>query len=123
PQPGELGIAYVTGPLSYTGVNVSTDVRWEATGLPAGVTLGATTGTFAGTPTEAGTFNVTVRAFDNLNTGVEAQVTAELVIKRVTITTAASLPAMIKGIGVTVNLAATGMSGALNWSVVNGSLP
>ncbi len=122
-QPGELGIAYLTGALTFTGVNVSNDVRWSATGLPAGLTLGATSGILSGVPTEAGTFNLTVRAYDNVNAGVEAQVAAQLVIAKVTITTGAALPAMTQGVGVIVSLAASGMSGALNWSVVNGSLP
>jgi Zn-dependent metalloprotease len=35
---------------------------WSATGLPAGVTIGSSTGTVSGTPTTAGTYNVTVTA-------------------------------------------------------------
>ena len=35
---------------------------WSATGLPAGVTIGSSTGTVSGTPTTAGTYNATVTA-------------------------------------------------------------
>jgi hypothetical protein len=35
---------------------------WSATGLPAGVTIGSSTGTVSGTPTTAGTYNVTATA-------------------------------------------------------------
>jgi Zn-dependent metalloprotease len=35
---------------------------WSATGLPPGVTIGSTTGTVSGTPTAAGTYNVTATA-------------------------------------------------------------
>jgi hypothetical protein len=35
---------------------------WSATGLPAGITIGSSTGTVSGTPTASGTFNVTVTA-------------------------------------------------------------
>jgi hypothetical protein len=35
---------------------------WSATGLPPGVTFGSSTGTVSGTPTTAGTYNVTATA-------------------------------------------------------------
>ncbi|MFF0269584.1 M4 family metallopeptidase [Kribbella sp. NPDC004536] len=35
---------------------------WSATGLPAGITIGSSTGTVSGTPTTAGTYNVTATA-------------------------------------------------------------
>jgi hypothetical protein len=41
---------------------------WSATGLPAGLTLSASTGQITGTPTTAGTYNVTVTATDSAST-------------------------------------------------------
>ncbi|WP_109506649.1 M14 family zinc carboxypeptidase [Nocardioides speluncae] len=40
---------------------------WSATGLPAGLSISASTGTITGTPTTAGTSNVTVTARDSSN--------------------------------------------------------
>jgi len=38
---------------------------WSATGLPPGITIGSSTGTVSGTPTTAGTYNVTATATDS----------------------------------------------------------
>ncbi len=40
---------------------------WSATGLPPGISIGSSTGTVSGTPTTAGTYNVTVTAKDSAN--------------------------------------------------------
>lgn len=42
-------------------------LTWSATGLPAGLTLNATSGLISGTPTTAGTYNVTVTGKDSTN--------------------------------------------------------
>ena len=43
-----------------TATGGTSPYSWTATGLPAGLTIGAATGEVTGTPTAAGTFNVTV---------------------------------------------------------------
>jgi hypothetical protein len=45
--------------------SVASIASWSATGLPAGLSIDATTGTIAGTPTTAGTSSVTVTATDS----------------------------------------------------------
>jgi Zn-dependent metalloprotease len=75
PTCGTTGGVTVTNPGNKTGT-VGTPIAsftlsasggtapytWSATGLPPGVTIGSTTGTVSGTPTTAGTYNVTATA-------------------------------------------------------------
>ena len=57
---GTVGTAITSFTLSATGGTAP--YTWSATGLPAGITIGSSTGTVSGTPTAAGTFNVTATA-------------------------------------------------------------
>jgi Zn-dependent metalloprotease len=57
---GTVGTALPSFTLSASGGTAP--YTWSATGLPAGVTLGSSTGTVSGTPTASGTFNVTATA-------------------------------------------------------------
>jgi hypothetical protein len=59
---GTVGTAY-TGTLAATGG--VTPYTWSATGLPAGLTLNASTGAITGIPTAAATSNVTVQVADS----------------------------------------------------------
>ncbi|MFD4240439.1 putative Ig domain-containing protein [Streptomyces sp. NPDC058525] len=73
PQPGEVTVAAVSAKTTATGTPV--DLRntaeggtapytWSATGLPAGLAIAAATGTVTGSPTTAGTSQVTITATD-----------------------------------------------------------
>jgi hypothetical protein len=57
---GTVGTAIASFMLSASGG--SAPYTWSATGLPPGVTIGSSTGTVSGTPTTAGTYNVTATA-------------------------------------------------------------
>ena len=57
---GTVGSPIASFTLSASGGTAP--YTWSATGLPAGVTIGSSTGTVSGTPTAAGTYNVTVTA-------------------------------------------------------------
>jgi Zn-dependent metalloprotease len=56
---GTVGTAISSFTLS---ASPSGSYTWSATGLPPGVTIGSSTGTVSGTPTTAGTYNVTATA-------------------------------------------------------------
>lgn len=57
---GKVGQNY-TQKTAFAGTEV---VKYEAGGLPAGLSLNATSGTVTGTPTEAGSFNVSIYGVD-----------------------------------------------------------
>jgi Zn-dependent metalloprotease len=56
---GTVGTAISSFTLS---ASPSGSYTWSATGLPPGITIGSSTGTVSGTPTTAGTYNVTATA-------------------------------------------------------------
>jgi putative Ig domain-containing protein len=62
---GTAGPAYPATTVTATGG--VTPYTWSATGLPAGLSIGSTTGTISGTPTTAGTFSVTVTVTDSIS--------------------------------------------------------
>ncbi|MCP3754790.1 putative Ig domain-containing protein [Streptomyces sp. TBY4] len=75
PQPGNVTVAAVSAQNGVIGARIpelrnsaeggTAPYTWSATGLPAGLAIDSSTGTITGTPTTAGTSNVTVTATDN----------------------------------------------------------
>ncbi|WP_433246583.1 alkaline phosphatase family protein [Streptosporangium sp. CA-135522] len=64
-SPGDrVGTVGVAGSLQLSASGGATPYTWSATGLPAGLSLGASTGLISGTPAEAGTSTVTATAGD-----------------------------------------------------------
>ena len=59
---GTVGTA--VSPFTMSASGGTSPYTWSATGLPAGVTIGSSTGTVSGTPTTAGTYSTTVTARD-----------------------------------------------------------
>ncbi|MFG1906002.1 M4 family metallopeptidase [Kribbella sp. NPDC048928] len=61
--------------FTLTATGGTAPYTWSATGLPAGVTIGSSTGTVSGTPTASGTFNVTATATASAGGAGSAQFT------------------------------------------------
>jgi hypothetical protein len=116
---GTVGTAY-TGALAATG-GVAPYTWSIASGLPAGLTLNASTGAITGTPTAAATSNFTVKVTDSANTtatkalGIVIAATAS----PLSITTA-SLPNGTIGTAYSQTLAATGGVAPYTWSIASG---
>ncbi len=94
--------------------------------LPAGLAL-STTGVLSGTPTQAGSFNFTVRATDS-STGTGAPFSASqsysLTVDAPTISLAPStLPAATGGVAYSQTVSASGGTGSHTFSVSAGALP
>lgn len=73
------GVAYSS---AVTAVNGSAPYTWSLTGgaLPAGLTLGSSTGTISGTPSAAGTYSVTIQATDSSATRQSATKTFSITV-------------------------------------------
>jgi uncharacterized protein YhjY with autotransporter beta-barrel domain len=85
--PGNVG-----QPFSYQIVASDSPTSYAVTGgLPPGVTLNTTTGLISGTPTTAGTFNVSVTATNASGTSAPLPVTITIVLLPPAITSAASV--------------------------------
>jgi hypothetical protein len=122
---GTAGAAYNASLAATGGVAPYT---WSAvSGLPAGLSLSAT-GAISGTPTTAGSYNVTVKVTDAA--AYQATAVVAIVIAAATCQncgglgiTTTSLPAGTVGAAYSATLAATGGTPSYTWSISAGNLP
>jgi len=118
---GTANTAY-TATLQATGG--VTPYTWGATGMPAGLSINATTGVISGTPTTAGTSTATITVNDS---GVpQQQATGQFTIviapAALAITTT-SLPNASINTAYSQTLQAIGGTLPITWSLASGSLP
>jgi large repetitive protein len=113
---GTVGVPY-SAQLAATQPNGP--VIWSARGLAAGLSLIEATGEITGTPTAAGTFNVTVRATDALNLSGEKVLRLLIANPGAPKITTTSLPGGRVGVAYNATLTATGGAGAITWSLAD----
>ena len=116
---GSAGAAYVQ---AFTAGGGSTPYSWSATGtLPAGLNFSAT-GRLTGTPTQVGSFPITVQVTD----ATSAKASAEYVVQIVSglaIATPPVLPAATSGVPYSFTLQPAGGTPPYQWIVTSGSIP
>lgn len=117
---GTVGLAYQFG-FSATGGNPS--YTWTGSGLPPGLSLGATNGLLTGTPTLAGSYSLTIQVNDSA--GHSASQIFPLNISGATFSILTnSLPdATLGQFYPAQQLLASGGVGTITWSVVQTNLP
>jgi len=114
--PANLGTPYARAVEATGG---AAPLAWEATGLPAGLSINPTTGAISGTPTENGVFAVTVTVTDALDRIDDAVLSLTVNGDAPSISTA-SLPPGIVGTPYSVTLAGSGSATPLVWSAPSG---
>ncbi len=107
-------------PISSTGGSSPVTYALASGTLPAGVTL-SSAGVIAGTPTQTGSFPITVRATSA--DGQTSIVSLVLVVRAQLVITTTTLPNGTRGQTYTSGLNATGADSVYTWTVESGSLP
>lgn len=124
PPAATVGAAYSATPVTASG-GTGGDT-FTATGMPAGLSIAAASGTVSGTPTTAGTSNVAVTVTDSSGSTASATVTvtvqAAAPVTPLAFATSSALPSGRTGQAYTVTIATTGGSPAYTWTRT-GSLP
>ncbi len=117
---GTVGVPYS---VTFDATGGSEPYTWDILNdsLPDGLGLDRFSGTIKGTPTKAGSYQVTVQVTDDNGYGVSTNATFYLIItgSSLNITTPSPLPDGIVGVGYSQLLAATGGSSSYTWTPVS----
>lgn len=119
--PGGVVGAIYSATLAATGGTGGNAWSRNSGTLPPGLSV-QPAGAITGTPTTAGAFNFSVRVTDSSGAFATRALSIEVSAPLLTITTT-SLPAAQMPQAYVAQLAATGGTGTLRWSVISGALP
>lgn len=123
-QSGTIGKSYGPVTLQATGENSVQPYTWslQSGSLPTGLTLSSSDGTISGTPTQNGTFDITILVQDSSITPLSATKAFTLTIAKVQITTASLSDATV-GSAYEVELQASDLPANALWEITDGNLP
>jgi hypothetical protein len=111
---GAVNLAYSTTVQASGGTQSYT---WSATGLPAGLSINASSGVISGTPTAPGTSTANVTAKDSGNPQQTASASLAITINpQLTITTTSPLPSGTRNAAYSAPVTATGGVTSYTWS-------
>ena len=116
-------VTYTTRLAAAGGTSPYSGWRVASGALPAGISLNASTGELAGTPTQSGSFDFTVAVNDSVNRTVSKAFALVVNPPGLAITTAAALPAATYGGPYQVIPAADGGIVPYRWALTGGAFP
>jgi uncharacterized protein YjdB len=118
---GTRGVTYSQSILATGGSGART---WSVSSgaLPAGLSLGTTTGLLTGTPTAAGTFSFSVRVA-SADGQSDTQALSLIIVQPTLAIQTTTLPAATRNTAYAQTLVAAGGNGTNTWSVTSGSTP
>jgi sugar lactone lactonase YvrE len=121
---GTVGTAYT--PVTVAATGGSGSQTWSATGLPAGLSIAASTGVIGGTPSATGTSSASITATDATSSQT-ANATLSITIVAATAALQISPSALVVGAGVNQTVSgsftASGGKSPYSFAVTSGSLP
>ncbi len=118
---GVAGSVYSQTLAGTGGTTLLYDWTISAGALPSGLTLNPTTGVISGTPSVAGTFNLTVTLEDALSYTASRALTLQ--VNPALSSTTSTLPSGVQNVGYSQTLVAAGGAGSNVWSLQSGTLP
>jgi len=118
---GGVGTAYTPTQLTASGGIAPYTYSIISGTLPAGLNLSGS-GTLSGTPTAAGSFNVTARATDANGSSGQQSYTVTIAVPTVTLNPA-TLPVATAEVAYSQSLSATGGTAPYTYSISSGALP
>ena len=119
--PGGVGTAYAPTQLTASGGIAPYTYSIISGGLPAGLSL-SSSGTLSGTPTAAGSFNITARAIDADGSSGQQSYTLTIAAPSVTLNPT-TLPVATAEVAYSQSISAAGGTAPYTYSISSGALP
>ena len=118
---GQVGVSYSATLVAAGGTSPYTWLISTGT-LPAGLTLGATTGTISGIPTTAGAYSFVVTVVDYMGASSAQPYTINVSARRLIFSTT-TLPQGTEGTSYRQTISVTGGTPPYTWEISSGTLP
>jgi hypothetical protein len=123
PLTAQAGTSYSQGLLATGGVAPYTWSVASGSSLPAGLSIGSSTGVISGTPQQPGTYTFTIQAADSQNPPATGDLAYTMTVTPAPVLniTTTSLPTAVAGTSYSATLTATGGVAPYTWTLASGS--